>query len=652
MTNLESNNMIELMKEVNKSAVISTMAADLFHNNLVPIDAYKVATAFIGATSYLEEGMEEFWDEFLDGLELVKVRLKATRDQLSTHTDTTELDMDKVQEALVTAEYLLIKDDKAVLGERLNDILMLRQEAYAPTVGAIKRRFNYAPVAYSNLFVEAVHALESTEYTVDQYMLSIALQVQGKLGEDNDPEGYVLKGCQAMDSELAYKSEFKGDRRGRLYQAACHGPNGQASDRSRALMDLVGVPTNYNVKEVYKHIMQEMEDMTGDVVGAVNNLNDIGEVQFIINNLGEGAPVGKPWSFVKASRIMREIKRGNRPYIGMATGYDAKCSGPQIAALMVGDTKIAQACGMTLIELDDAYRLAIIELEKEGFRGITRSVVKRPYMGIFYGQGWAAFTNIKKMKEEEMSELVTALYGNGPAIDEVAKAFHRAIMNSFGNKMNSVRNKIKEYGKITQGRTKHFLPDGFEVAMNYKVKVNSLNEMMDYDTTEHDMYVDNNEESYKFINMQLKTKEVHVGDFARNGFVNMIQGVDGLIARLIIVNLKRLGAKHIIAVHDCFRVNVTEMHLLRQAIKAAYQALFGWVEDKKTGDLPKGTNILKMYFDGANKQLVEGAEGFMVTQFRTTSNKRKMPKIQGHYLSEIIDALGDAKEGGSYYFAK
>ncbi len=649
----ESNNMINLMQEVNKSAILSTMAADLFHNGLTPIDSFKVATAFIGATDYIDDTMEEFWDEFLDGLELVEVRLQDSRDQKAViEYEDTKLDMTSAQEALIASDYLTVKDEGLVLGSRLEDLLMQRSEAYAPTTGEIQRRFNYAPVVFSNLFVEAVHALESTEYTVDEHILSIALQVQAKLGEDNDKEGYVIKGCQAMDNSLAYKSEFKGDRRGRIYQAACHGPNGQASDRSRALMDLVGVPTDYNVKEVYQHIMHEMEDMTKDVRKAVGELNSIGEVQFIINNLGEGAPVTKPWSFVKAAKLMKEIKLGNRPYIGMAVGLDAKCSGPQIASLMVGDIQIAQACGMSLVEMDDAYMLAQLALEKAGFSGITRAIVKKPYMGIFYGQGWAAFTNIKKMKDDEMSDLVSVLYGTGPAIDEVAKAFHAAIMASFGNKMNAVRNKIKEYSKVTQGRTKHFLPDGFEVAMNYKVKVNALNEMIEYDTKQYDLMVTNNAESYKFINMQLKTKTVHTGDFARNGFVNMIQGVDGLIARLIIVNLKRLGAKHIISVHDCFRVNVTEMELLRQAIKMAYQSLFGWVENKKTGDLPLGTDILALYFEGANKQLIEGEKGYMVTQFRGTTNKRKMPKIQGHYLSDVIDALGDPKEGGSYYFAK
>jgi len=110
----------------------------------------------------------------------------------------------------------------------------------------IERRFGYAPTKYSKLFKEAIHALEDTKYTVDDAMLSIATRVLAKSGED-DLEGYVIAGCDKMDSDDAYVSEFKGDSRGRMYQASCHGPNGQASDRSRALMDLYGVKMDYEL---------------------------------------------------------------------------------------------------------------------------------------------------------------------------------------------------------------------------------------------------------------------------------------------------------------------------------------------------------------------------------------------------------------------
>jgi len=69
----------------------------------------------------------------------------------------------------------------------------------------VVRRFGYAPTKYSELFKEAIHALEDTKYTVDDNMMSIALRVLAKSGSDDD-EGYVLRGCEKMGSDDAYVS--------------------------------------------------------------------------------------------------------------------------------------------------------------------------------------------------------------------------------------------------------------------------------------------------------------------------------------------------------------------------------------------------------------------------------------------------------------
>jgi hypothetical protein len=655
-TNDKLTNEVIPMDNMNKSQLVSTMAAELFQNGLSPIVSLVTSTAFIGAIEHMDD-MGKFIDAFAVGLERTTIEVKNNDVEY-------ELNAEEVLEALTKANYLASTEE---MGTRLIELCALRQEAYAPNLSSegITRRFGYAPVVHSELFKEAVHALEETEYTVDSDMLSIALQVQAVLGADKDDEAYVLLGCSKMDPELAYVSEFKGDRRGRIYQAACHGPNGQASDRSRALMNLVGVPTDYDIAAVKKVIFAEIKDMAKDVKAASLELKTVGDVQFILNHdLGKkvSTNVSKPWSFVKAAKIMRELQAGNRPYIGMAVGLDAKCSGPQLGALMVGDQRIAAACGMTMEEMEDAYHIAIASVEKAGFVGLSRAGIKKSYMGIFYGQGWAAFTNTKDLIEEGQQELVDVLFPDGVVSDDVAKRFHRAVSSSFGARMIAVRNLIKDYGKKTVGRTKHFMPDGFQVAMNYKEKVNVLNEAMGFNedgsrTETHDVFLQNNAEQFKFINFQLKTKHVHAQDFARNGFVNMIQATDALIARLIIVHLHRLGAKHIISVHDCFRVNVTEMALLEKAIKSAYRDLFGSWENKATKDLPMGTDILGLYFQGANKQLVEGENPRMVSQFsevkmnpftkKMTKGERELTKINGVSLISLIEALGT-----TYYFAK
>ena len=130
----------------------------------------------------------------------------------------------------------------------------------------------------------------------------------------------------------------------------------------------------------------------------------------------------------------------------------------------------------------------------------------------------------------------------------------------------------------------------------------------------------------------------------------MIQATDALIARLIIVHLKRLGAQHIIAVHDCFRVNVTEMHLLEQAIKNAYMDLFGSRTNIKTEDMPLGTDILGMFFEGMQSEVTNpNAKVIPMKQFLDLHgrNIRKMTKIMNVPVTELIEALGT-----SYYFAK
>ena len=673
------------MQDINASALVSTMAAELFHYNLSPIVSMQVATSFVDAAIDYMDDEEQFGEEFGDNL----LRAVATirKDNIVIPQVKQDVDVEAISKALLEAKYLTEED---TIGERFIYLCSLRQEAYAPTTESIERRFNYSDVKVeSDLFKEAIHALEATEYTVDDHILTVARQVNAALlelnGDHKDAEGYVIAGCERMDSELAYKSEFKGDRRGRMYQAACHGPNGQSSDRSRALMNLVGVPTDYDNAMVSKHIMAEIHDMVAGGLTSIKKgaklINEMGEVAFVVACLeGEIAEIKKPWSFIKACRIMRELKAGNKPYIGMAVGLDAKCSGPQLAALMVGDRDIAAACGFKSVDDgQDAYWLGSQSLLANNIGELSRGGIKKSYMGIFYGQGWAAFQDVAGLCKAEQFELLGLLMGNtakGEALaqafannsvgamklvlqdkasdkpefvvtEAMAKGFHAAISKSFGGKMSMVRKAIKDFGTHLTGRVLHSMPDGFRVEMNYKVKVNALNEQMNFDTPLYDIEVG----TYKFMNFQLKTQATNTEDFARTGFVNMIQATDALMARLIVAKLDRLGAKHIISVHDCFRVNVTEMHLLEQAVIWSYQVLFGMGENQASKDFPMGLDILGMYFDAANKMTNDdGHKVLNQNQFRATTNRRRMPKFEGRYLSEMINTLGQTN--GAFYFAK
>jgi len=88
------------------------------------------------------------------------------------------------------------------------------------------------------------------------------------------------------------------------------------------------------------------------------------------------------------------------------------------------------------------------------------------------------------------------------------------------------------------------------------------------------------------------------------------------------------------------------MGLLRQAIKNAYRDLFGSYKNEASDDLPEGTDILGLYFDGINRQLIDIDDGIDISQFFGTG-VRRLQKIHGERVSHLISALGQ-----TYYFDK
>ena len=654
---------IKLSQLLNVNALSSSVSAILFHELKDAQQAVFAACAIVDAIE-LSDNMDlpEAFFQLVEST-MESATLKSTlsgNGKIETTVHDVKIDSDVLQSTMLKLG-LMNKD--FTVGDKLIEMLETRTEAYAPHVAGSEweRRFPYAKEKgqESKLYIESIDVLESTQSQKDVFMTDIANEVQHILGLDNDDEAYVLAGVNKLAAAVAYCTEFKGDSRLRSYQAACHGWNGQASDRSRALMDLAGVTTDYDIDTVKKGIKAEIMDMVNIPAGQVGKLimkavKD--PVQFIIGELAKkksDRDAAKPWSFVKAAFIWKALAEGKRPYIGMAIGLDAKCSGPQLGALMAGDQVIAAACGFSKEQLEDAYHRAIRELQKVGFQVdmSNRGDIKTPFMGVFYGQGWRAFTDLAQLRRDECDTLIDIMYPDGVASDDVAKRFHKAMTKSFGNKMIAVRSRFKEYTDKIDKRIKHTMPDGATVVMNYKVKKNINNEAIEWETDIPDVSVVTENNSYKFIKMGLKTKEIDTSSFVRNGFVNMIQATDALLARLIICHLGRLGAQHVISVHDCFRVNVTEMHLLEQAIKNAYMDLFGSKTNIKTADLPLGTDILNMYFEGANNALEEGQRPITpVKQFMTVKGAgeiRKIQQVNGVKLPELINALGE-----TYYFAK
>ena len=565
---------------------------------------------------------------------------------------------------LIEAGYIefLLDTDYIIAGKRTVEILDLDMAGYAPALAedGVTRRRGYAKTQTSDLFKEAAHALESTEYQASTTMLSIAREVKDiatpAQREILKKNLYVLQGTAAMVEGQAYVSEFFGDLRGRLYQASCFGPNGQSSDLARAMMDLSGVSTDYDVNSAMELLLAEMHDM-GDFISDEHCLADMQDAvqepaQFVVNHMEKLNHIAKPWNFVKFAMIYTDLQAGNKPYIGVAVGLDAKCSGPQLGACMVADQKMLAATGFTQTQMDDAYHNALAECEKVGITGLTRSLVKKPFMAVFYGAGKGA------MVDAETITLKTycALYGsmNAEEREEKAEFFYNAINKSFGPALNKVRASIKQAGydfdnEVTKfdSALRYEMPDGFKVAMEYKYKLDIDGELV-VGKSSSVCTVDSMFESKVFKNTVFTTDEYDLPSFARTGFVNMIQATDALLARLIIVHANRMGAQHIIAVHDCFRVNIHDMAILKEAIKQAYLDLFGNMKDKPTKDMPNGTDILGLYFKGNKEATKEEYKATAPSHSQFFANgTRYLRAVNGVKFDELVTDLGN-----TYYFAK
>jgi len=569
--------------------------------------------------------------------------------------------------------------------KKLRAAMEVEEGGYAPAA-TVERKKGYSslhnPEGNSDLLKEAIHILEDTKYHVSESMLNLARNVMKHALKDNK-EGlkfkmlkdqlYVLTGSrQLVDAgNTPVVSEFFADKRGRMYQACHAGPNGQSSDLARALMDLSNVPTDYDVDSVYEHLLAEMHDMgdftdiNKDIVDAVQD-----PVGFVYKHLDKCDHVDKPWNFVKFAMLVAQLASGNKPYIGVAVGLDAVCSGPQLAALMTDNNTLLAATGFStkymedgeLKKTADAYERVVEECEKVGITGLTRSLVKKPFMAVFYGS-----VEESMLKPDVIPPKVyQALYGSTKSEEErkhIAKGFYQAILTSFGKDLNQVRMMIKNGGVgYVEGEAfakhdkplRHTLPDGFQVAMENKVKV-------DLDNNVTVLKKGNVSAHFKVGSIELssgdtfKTSEYAYTEFGRTGFVNMIQAVDGLLARLIIKHADRLGADHIISVHDCFRVNVTQFHLLEKAIECAYLELFtestSIQGNRHFNNLPLSKDILGMYFEGNMEATKEEFKAKAPHFSQFSKGKRRTKFVNGVHLDKAIKNLGKG-EGKTYYFAK
>lgn len=674
--------------EINTQQFISVLTATLYNNGMAPMDSLVTASAFM--TSLDKLGMVPI-DKWVDNVtryiaEEAVVEIDGVVYQSCFKHDTWF-------DTVVHADLI---DREGNIGSKLVEMVLQTEKAYpAYASHGVTRRHPIMPYnskyrlasKASSLMTKAVEVLESTTFIVDEYMMHLAHTVGQRTRLD---EQYVVDGCMKLVKEgnTPRVSEFKGDRRGRLYQSDCHGPNGQSSDMARSLMDLADVPSNYDIPATIVAVRDEMEDMvTGSLQDAIDSIRSTDSlVTWVMEQIElkkvekankmpeelEGLLVAsKPWSFVKANRILSMLEQGKRPYIGMAFGLDAKCSGPQYGAIMTGDIKIAEACGFgTEKAQQDAYEIALSKCESRGIHGLSRSLIKKPYMGIFYGQGAAAFADTSKYgskPNDHDPRLLPIIQGitvkaegltDYEILEQQAQKFHNAIEDSFGL-MAALRKQMKlahyhfemvDGYKVkvmdTTKPTMHMMPDNTFIAMDYRVKVDIFGDKIEYDTVIKDVLVEVSGEAHKFEKLTFKTKEFALDDYARSGFVNMIQGTDALIARHIIVEAGKLGAQHVIGVHDCFRVNICDFLAgkLHTAIERAYLNVF-------QNMLNGSGDILFKYFEG-----VMNAGGNPATRAicNMLDRKGKLKMSDWVDVEGIINSLENKVTGkeGAYYFAK
>jgi len=666
MTNLNTLLLNNLPTSV-ITGVVNRLSASIVRAELLePRDAMGLAHAFVANMGLLETDSNAFVMAMDDAI-------AGTYTALTKGERAYEVDY-KESEFIAVGDYLAvlrgvdyIHADYIEIGKGLYNAVVTQSRSSKLRLaveGVINRKRDYvANGSASDRAKDSIHALERTESQLSTKMLDISRAVY-RAGTPvqrgiMDNEMYVLQACAKMKPNTAYVSEFFFDKRFRMYQSDCQGYNGQTGDMSRSLMDLHGVE-DYNPRVALALLLEEANDMGKFVdenqLWAMINIAAANPVEFILDHLEKDKGITKPWNFAKVSDLITQIKAGKKPYIGMAVGYDAKCSGPQLAGLLISDDGILVSCGFTTKQVDDAYENCIKKCKQQKFTGITRPMIKKAFMAVFYGAGKGAML----CEETITTELFEHIYPAGTEyemMEQIAERLFKAINLSFGERLNRFRKLVKEAGveyfesmaiPKYDKPVEYTMPDSSVVKMDYRVQVTAEGCPVQYDEVSPNMLVVCKGEQHRHDKVVFNTKHHDYTAYSRRGFVNLVQAIDAQLARLIVINCEKFGAKHVVSIHDCFRVNINDTGILQRAIKESYVQLFGSVTNDATYMLPEGTDILRAYFKGSREATRPEYKAQAVTysQFYT-AGRRVLSKIDGVKFTTLIHKLGDTK-----YFAK
>ena len=572
-------------------------------------------------------------------------------------------------------------------------------------VGAQRDRVkNYSNVNHGTRAENAMHSSEASQYTINDYMVDIAEKVMAARGNKAiddavetamKPVAFAIAGSRMMDSKKAYTSEFNMDNRGRGYQVDRFGPSGQASDMERAMMDFANVApvAAANVEQAIQDMKIEMWDMVSfkdsvvfDKARAAAVANPVAFIRKNIANISGKSQVKKPWNFVKFASIVAAFERGESPYVGVAIGFDAKCSGPQMMAQMTNSKVMMNRTGVSTTKVtEDAYQAAAVVVEEATGMKFERSDIKKPFMSVFYGAGFKAMTDIETV-EVAAHEIMFGTTSKDwiPTTEDFAKAkaFRQAIINSFTAPIKAMKNKMAAAGyDFKAGESKYevapktVMADGFEMAMNYMTKVNIDGEVVgsyneDGDRVEAtDVVINYEGESIVIEKVSFTTDIIDGSSHARNSFVNFTQATDAVMARAIASFTVVHGMQHFVAIHDAFRANIHEVAKMRRVIADANIAIFGVMKADHYSEVQasiidvNNIDMVGNFFKGvveAVKYEYKGiAENNMQSQFYNNGmriNTKSVQVVDGIEVRESMKAVFESfvVEGGptAEYFGK
>lgn len=533
-------------------------------------------------------------------------------------------------------------------GEEGNEILVVTDKYWTavPTFAVLpqdefctaeNRRFDYVKggAKMSPLMGEAIKRLQDEAFTIDEIIFEIYsayLEVPKFFKEVE----YVIQNSKKMVEDFGLHtplySEWGGDSRARMYCLAGASANPQTSDIARSLYSHC-VPNFVELNSPeYLMFLLEMEECAGNtkywmrekvIRRVAANTKD-----YILAVLSEQVEApAKPFTFARLCKDWVSFHDKGKCDSRVAFGLDAKNSGTQYLAVLAGDSNIAAATGITMV--DKSGRVADPYVQSLGFLRrrvtdhnlqvdmdkITRDLVKTPYMAIQYRGTVNALLNSKdwqkamegtglfngaisdKKKEELAFELSTM------TVDSIYEALGEDIMAFIEGIEEAVRHilEVKDITYFPYAMTDGFIvnkpcfkkwtvdaPESIRVAKNgVQVIFGDMKQKKDWQVTDPNPSGD---------------------EFIRTFLVNYIQGIDALVARTWVVVAKKYNLRGISAIHDCVRTCLADAGKVKDTIAETYEDVF--VGDGSSVNKQLEHIVGELVALGAPKSMLAGMRGF------------------------------------------